>query len=142
MILPYKLLHPAAKPPKFSHETDACFDLTAAVRYDTDGNSRVYDTGLAFQIPKGYYVELAIRSGLAFSGGFILANGVGIIDSGYIASVKCKLVYLGEGNPDWPRVGDRIAQGRLVRLTKTELQEVQELDETERGENGLGSTGR
>lgn len=142
MILRYKLQHPHAKPPKFAHDDDACFDLTAAHRGDTDGNSRVYDTGLAFQIPKGYYVELAIRSGLAFNGNFILANGVGIIDAGYTASVKCKLVYLGEGNPDWPRVGDRIAQGRLVRLTKTEFEEVSEIDETERGDGGFGSTGR
>lgn len=142
MILKYKRLHPAAKPPVFAHDADACFDLTAATRGDVDGKSRVYGTGLAFEIPMGYYVELAVRSSIAFKKDFILANAVGIIDQGYTGEVMCKLVYLGNGIPDWPVPGDRIMQGRLVRLTKTELQEVTELHDTDRGANGLGSTGR
>lgn len=142
MILPYKLLHPAARAPKFAHADDACFDLTAAYREPTQGNSRIYGTGLAFQIPKGYYLKLAVRSSIAFKKDMILANAIGIIDAGYRGEIMCKLVYLGDGIPDWPVPGDRIMQGKLEKLTKTELQEVKELDETERGANGLGSTGR
>jgi dUTP pyrophosphatase len=141
MILKFKQLHPNAVLPAFAHDDDACFDITAINRGQVDHNSRVYDTGLAVDIPNGYYVELYIRSGLAFKHNMILANGVGIIDSGFIGEIKCKLTYLGEGLPYWPRVGDRIAQGRLVKLTKTQIEWVKDIDSTERGNGGFGSTG-
>ena len=142
MILSIRPLHPAATLPRFATPEAACFDLTATSRGPVTARSRVYGTGLALDIPSGYYVETCIRSGLAFKGDFILANGVGIIDSDYTGEVMCKLVYMGDGQPDWPRLGDRIAQARLVRLVKTDIQWTEERKETERGEGGFGSTGR
>lgn len=136
----YKI-HPSAKLPVFATSDAACFDLTAVSRGPVEGLSRVYSTGLAFQIPSGYSVELCIRSGLAFKSNFVLANGIGIIDADYRGEIKCKLYYTGRDQPEWPMPGDRIAQGRLVRLTKTQIEEVTELDETERGQGGFGSTG-
>jgi dUTP pyrophosphatase len=142
MILHARKLHPAAALPRFATSQAACFDLTAVSRGPVNGRSRVYSTGFALDIPKGYYVELYIRSGLAFNRDFILANGVGIIDADFTGEVKCKLAYLGDGLPDWPMPGDRIAQGRLVRMSKTQIEWTTEQKETERGENGFGSTGR
>lgn len=142
MILKYKKVHPKAKSPYFATPDAACFDLVASSRGDVEGNSRIYGIGLSFDIPKGYFVEIAIRSGLAFKDDFILANGVGIIDADFTGEVKCKLRYCGEGHPNWPIPGERIAQGRLVKLVKTEIQETEEVKETQRGENGFGSTGR
>jgi dUTP pyrophosphatase len=141
MKLKYKLLHPNAKRPVFATDGAACFDLYAA-SMASGSRSRVYGTGLAFDIPDGYYVALYIRSGLAFNGDFILANGSAIIDADFSGEVMCKLSYLGNGVPDWPWPGDRIAQGRLVRLTKTELEETETLKDTKRGESGFGSTGK
>jgi dUTP pyrophosphatase len=141
MKLKYKLLHHNAKPPAFATDGAACFDLYAA-SMASGSRSRVYGTGLAFDIPDGYHVELYIRSGLAFKGDFILANAVPIIDNDFIGEVMCKLTYLGNGQPDWPWIGDRIAQGRLVRTTKTELEETETLKETKRGDAGFGSTGK
>ncbi len=142
MKLQYKKLHHQAKPPIFATPDSACFDLTAVSRGDVYGQSRVYSTGLAFMPPSGYYVELYIRSGLAFKYDFILANGVGIIDADFRGEVKCKLTYLGGGKPDWPLPGERIVQGRLVRTAKTQLEEVSDIDETKRGDGGFGSTGK
>lgn len=142
MILGIRLLHPAATLPSFATPDAACFDLNATTRGPVTARSRVYGTGLALDIPSGYYVEVYIRSGLAFNRDFILANGVGIIDADYTGEVMCKLVYMGDGQPDWPRLGDRIAQGRLVRMTKTQIELTKEQKETTRGENGFGSTGR
>jgi dUTP pyrophosphatase len=142
MKLPVKKLYPSATIPTFATPGAACFDLTATTREGVKGNSRVYGTGLAFSPPDGYYVELYIRSGLAFKQDFILANGVAIIDNDYRGEVKLKLTYLGDGQPDWPLPGERIAQGRLVRQTKTDIHEVTEIEDTQRGEGGFGSTGR
>jgi len=144
MKLPYKRNHPAAVPPKFAHDTDACFDLTAATR-EPHGRSMVYDTGLVFNIPDGYHIKVYSRSGLGFKYDMRLCNSTGIIDSDYLGTIKVKLTYDGPVSyrPDWPMVGDRIAQAMLVKNVKTDLVEVDEIDkETERGDGGIGSTGK
>ena len=61
-------LHTNAVVPTYAHETDACFDLVAAT---VDGNSHigktVYEgaplmcgTGLAFEVPAGYAMLVAV----------------------------------------------------------------------------------
>ena len=93
--------------------------------------------------PSGYDIDLYIRSSLAFKKDFILTNSVGIIDNGFRGIVKVKLTYVGTSAvPDWPRIGDRIAQGRLLKKIKTTFEEVDDAKETERGEGGFGSSGR
>ena len=70
---------------------------------------------------------------------------VSLIDADYLGTIKVKLTYDGPVSyrPDWPMVGDRIAQAMLVKNVKTDLVEVDEIDkETERGDGGFGSTGR
>lgn len=141
MKLPYKLIHQKAQPPVFASAKAACFDLVASERGPVNGSTRVYNLGIAFDIPDGYHIEMCVRSSLAFKSDFILANGLAIIDSDFKGEVKAKLYHYGEGQPDWPRVGDRIVQARLVRETKTEFVEVDTLSESERGEGGFGSTG-
>lgn len=145
MKLPYKRRHPAAVPPKFAHDTDACFDLTAATREPSGARSMKYDTGLVFDIPDGYVLKVFSRSGLGFKHDIRLCNSTAIIDAGYLETVKIKLTYDGPVSyrPDWPMVGDRFVQARLERNVKTDLVEVDEIDkETERGDGGFGSTGK
>lgn len=142
MKLPYTRKHPRAEPPTFGSEEAACFDLTATTR-DIKGNTALYGTGLHFNIPKGYMLEVYSRSGHGFRDDLMLCNSVGVVDQDYTGEVKVKLTYTGPDKPDWPHVGDRIAQAKLTKLTKTELIEVEEITkETKRGENGFGSTGR
>lgn len=145
MKLPYKRNHPKAKPPKFAHDDDACFDLTACTREPSGGRSMLYDTGLVFDIPDGYHIKVYSRSGLGFKYDLRLCNSTGIIDAGYLDTIKVKLTYDGPVSyrPDFPMVGDRVAQAMLVKNVKTDLIEVEEIDkQTERGYGGLGSTGR
>lgn len=145
MKLPYKLSHPKAKPPKFAHDDDACFDLSAATREPLSARSMMYDTGLTFDIPDGYHLKVYSRSGSGFKYDMRLCNSTGIIDAGYTDTIKVKLTYDGPVSyrPDWPMIGDRVAQAMLVKNVKTGLIEVEKIEkETQRGENGLGSTGR
>lgn len=141
MKLPYKLLHPLAKPPYFASDGAACFDLTCTTRGPVEGRTRVYGTGIALDIPEGYHVEMWVRSSLAFKRHMVLGNGTGIVDSDFSGEIKALLYHYGEGNADWPMFGDRIAQCRLVRDVKTELVETDVLKETKRGDGGFGSTG-
>lgn len=144
MKLPYTLKHPKAHPPKFAHNDDACFDLTACTREPINARSMLYDTGVVFEIPDGYHIKVYSRSGHGFKYDMRLCNSTGIIDAGYRDTIKVKLTYDGPVSyrPDWPYVGDRIAQAMLVKNVKTDLVEVDEIKkQTERGTGGFGSTG-
>lgn len=142
MKLGVKRLAPEAKMPVFSSNGAACFDLYAVDRHVGD-DIAIYSTGLAFNIPEGYCLEVYSRSGHGFNDDMRLANAVGIIDSDYVGEVKVKLTYDGPVaiRAKWPVTGERIAQAKLVKLVKTELIEVDELKDTVRGEGGFGSTG-
>lgn len=137
MKVKIRKLHPDAVIPTYATDGSGAFDLTAVTR---DG--KVYGTGLAFEVPKGHVLYIYSRSGHGFNGDMRLANAVGIIDSDYRGEVKVKLTYDGDGYADWPYIGDRIAQGIILKVPHIEFEEVEELSETQRGVNGFGSSGK
>lgn len=141
MILKIKKLSDNVKIPAYQSAGAACFDIHSS----SDGvvapcESKVFDTGLVFEIPTGYALLIYSRSGHGFKDDVRLANCVGVIDSDYRGEVKVKLTN------DGPHLftvdkGDRIAQAMLVAVPKVELLEVEELSDTVRGDGGFGSTG-
>lgn len=138
----YKLDHRATVP-EFKTEQAACFDIVAIDR-EIHRAAAIYSTGLAFEIPAGYCLEIFSRSGHGFNEDLRLVNSVGVIDADYKGELKVKLAYDGPAylRPSWPMVGDRVAQGRLKKLVKTDIVEVFEQTETERGAGAFGSTGK
>ena len=97
-------------------------------------------TGVGFQIPKNYEIQVRARSGLALKNGLSLVNGIGTIDADYRGEVSVIAINLGQKainvNP-----GDRIAQAVMIKTEKIEFEEVTELEESGRGLKGFGSTG-
>ena len=134
-----KLTHPKAKMPYLATDGAACFDVYA-VSKEVKGNTCTFRTGLKFDIPDGYHLQVYSRSGHGFNDSMTLVNSVGIIDSDYTGELLVKLVRQ-SGDAPWPYVGDRIAQVMLVADQKFNMLEVAEIEETERGECGFGSTG-
>lgn len=152
-----KKAHKDAVIPKYAKPGDAGMDLTAVSKeYDEYGNT-AYDTGLAFEIPKGYVGLLFPRSSNSKTN-LRLTNSVGVLDSGYRGSVSFKFKnegyqYLSEelkkdlkggfiSFRDEYEVGDRIGQIIIMPYPQIEFEEVEELTETERGAGGFGSTGK
>lgn len=136
-----KRLHPDAILPKYATSGAACFDLHAIEGAVVgDGLPVTFATGLAFEVPPGYVLQVHSRSGHGFKHGVRLANATGIIDSDYRGEVLVKLVADGGGFLH-VRAGDRIAQAMLVPVPAVELVEADELSTTERGVGGFGSTG-
>lgn len=98
-------------------------------------------TGLIFQIPVNYHLQIYLRSSSGLKKHLCIPNSVGIIDSDYrdevcliISSVSNSAIKLFDG--------DMIAQGMLVRseyLTLVELINAPEKIESRTG--GFGSTG-
>ncbi|WP_318659285.1 dUTP diphosphatase [Treponema sp.] len=98
-------------------------------------------TGLFFEIPEGYEIQVRPRSGLAIKNGITCLNTPGTIDSDYRGEVKVILVNL--GSEDFViNNGDRIAQLVVSPVTIGNFIKVEKLDETERGSGGFGSTGK
>lgn len=85
--LSFKKIDNKAVLPKYSHEDDACMDITAtSYEYDVKRNCYVYHTGLAFDIPKGYEMQIRPRSSIRDKD-VCIANSPGTIDSGYHGEV-------------------------------------------------------
>ena len=82
------------------------------------------------------------RSGHGFRYGMRLSNCTGVIDSDYRGEV---MVAMTVDMPDAYvviRKGDRIAQGIIMPVEKTNFIVADELSETLRGSNGFGSSGK
>ena len=104
-------------------------------------------TGLAIEIPDGFWGGIYARSGLASKKDLAPANKVGVIDSDYRGEIMVALHNHGK-QPQTIMAGDRIAQlvfhqcAYLIADENGEIwQVVEDLSETDRGEGGFGSTG-
>lgn len=146
MHLKVKKLSPTATIPTYATDGAGCFDLYADLgglghSRHTHHHSLVVSTGLAFEIPDGWVMQIFGRSGMAFKNDIRLANCTGIIDSDFRGDLKVKLRRDSIEDIGHVNHGDRIAQGMLVRAEQVNFVECFELSETERGEHGLGSSG-
>ncbi|MGI4992907.1 dUTP diphosphatase [Halobacteriovorax sp. GFR7] len=97
-------------------------------------------TGLSFEIPHGYEVQIRPRSGLSFKTDLLVVNSPGTIDCDYRGEVK---IILGNfGKEDFIiKHGERIAQMVMAPVWQARISAVDELTDTERGAGGFGSTG-
>lgn len=98
-------------------------------------------TGLRFECPVDYEVQVRPRSGLALKHGITLLNTPGTIDSDYRGAVGVLLINLG-GKDFTIHHGDRIAQLVVAPVLQADFQTSTNLSDTVRGAGGFGSTGR
>ncbi|HDT6608275.1 TPA: dUTP diphosphatase [Bacillus paranthracis] len=131
--------------PKYANTGDSGFDLVAAE--DTiiwPGETKVVQTGLSFEIPPGYELQVRPRSGMTRN--TKLRVVLGTVDSGYRGEVGVLV-----DNTERPislnmqahviEKGTRIAQGVIAPVVTAHFVEVEELSVSERGVGGFGSTG-
>lgn len=104
------------------------------------GKFAMVPTGLFFEIPEGYEVQVRPRSGLAAKNGVTVLNTPGTIDSDYRGEIKVILINLGDSDFTI-NSGDRIAQMIVAPVTQATFSISDSLSETERGAGGFGSTG-
>ena len=105
------------------------------------GERKLISTGLAFEIPYGYEIQIRPRSGLAYKHGITVLNTPGTIDSDYRGEIKVLLI--NHSNEDFEiKINERIAQAIIKEVIQAEFIEVDELSDTDRGEKGFGSTGK
>ena len=149
MRLKIKIINNSNNPePKYQKEGDSGFDFMANLLEDEEIvieplKRAVVPTGLHFQIPIGFELQVRPRSGLALKNGITVLNTPGTVDSGYRGEVKIVLFNTGE-DAFKIKNGDRIAQGVIapVQIKRTtKIITVNQLDDSDRGTGGFGSTG-
>ena len=144
MKINLKRLTETAIIPTRQYEGDAGYDLYADIKEPITIEShttKMIHTGIAIEIPEGYFGAVFARSGLASKQGLRPANCVGVCDSRYRGECMVAL----HNDSSVARIiypGDRIAQLVVMPYLNVEFNEVDELTSTERGDDGFGSTGR
>ena len=102
-------------------------------------------TGLFFEIPENFEIQVRPRSGLAVKNGITVLNTPGTIDADYRGEIKIILINLGKEDFMISH-GDRIAQAVVAAVTAKNIINLTKVNEistdTERGEGGFGSTGK
>lgn len=163
-----KRLSPDAIIPQYAHATDAGFDLVATEDIIVEPGETVrVPTGLAFEIPAGFELQIRPRSGITLR--TKLRVQLGTVDSGFtgevgvivdnifdrdeedrhdiyqeVLTISGDLTDLTSFMPYGTyiiRKHDRIAQGVIAPIAQATFSEVEALGETDRGAGGFGSTG-
>ena len=105
---------------------------------------RIVPTGLYFEIPENFEIQVRPRSGLAAKNGVTVLNTPGTVDADYRGEIKVILINHSD-NAFVVNHGDRIAQAVIASVIGknfVKLEKVNNIDEnTERGSGGFGSTG-
>lgn len=169
MNVKIKRLHPDAVIPQYATSGAAAFDLVAVEDVIiAPGETKKIPLGLAFEIPEGYVMIVAMRSGIALRTKLRQPNGIGVIDSDYrgevammfdntadvsqwatttprdISGRRTNAFVAGilDDNSRIIRKGDRVAQAFILPIPHVNLIETDDdLSETERGTGGFGHTG-
>ncbi|MES2345170.1 MAG: dUTP diphosphatase [Chlamydiota bacterium] len=118
-------------------------DLKAAIKIECvilPGETTLIPTGLRFEIPEGYEIQIRPRSGLALKYAITVLNSPGTIDADYRGEVGVILINHGK-LPFVVTPGMRIAQMVLAPVFQAEFVLEESLAITTRGEGGFGHTG-
>ena len=105
------------------------------------GETKLIGTGIAMEIPEGYFGAIYARSGIATKKGLRPANCVGLIDCDYRGEI-CVALHNDSSSPKTIGAHERIAQLVIQPYAAdAKLVADNKLSDTERGEGGFGSTG-
>lgn len=128
------------KLPKYETSGSAGMDVRSNEDYTLKPECRkLIQTGLFFEIPEGYEIQVRPRSGLAYFYGITVLNSPGTIDSDYRGELGILLYNSGQSEFEIKK-GDRIAQIVVSPVIQSEFEEVEDVSNTDRGEGGFGST--
>ena len=134
--------------PVFAHETDSGFDLFTCEDTFVKANKKVIaKTGLTFEIPKGWGIQIKNKSGITMKGvptslgeNADITVYEGTVDMDYRGEVGIMIKNEEDFEITIPK-HTKIAQGVLRKVYHCKFEEVSEVNETLRGEGGFGSTG-
>lgn len=116
-----------------------CTDITTEIN-EAGELILVFHTGLAIEIPSGYFGMLCMRSSVSKKT-LSMCNAVGIIDSDFRGEITGKFRSTVSVVPSVYKPQERFAQLLILPVPDTTFTEAFELSDSERGTGGYGSTG-
>lgn len=132
------------KNPDYAYETDSGFDLRSNEEvHFLPFERKLVSTGLFFDIPEGFEIQVRTKSGLAIKQGLMVLNSPGTVDQGYTGEVKVILMNMNNSVITVEK-GQKIAQAVLCPVSTAKsvnLIQVSEIKDKDRNSNGFGSTG-
>lgn len=115
----------------------ACLDEAVVI---APHSAKLIPTGLFFEIPPGYEVQVRPRSGLALKNQVTVLNSPGTIDSDYRGELQ--VILMNHSNVDFiVTPGMRIAQMVVASCLQAKFVPAEEFSTSERGLGGFGHTG-
>lgn len=137
------VLEEGAENPVYSSVDASGADVKAFIKENlviAPGARALVPTGLRFEIPHGYEIQVRPRSGLALKQGITVLNTPGTIDADYRGEVSVILINLSQ-EPVVITPGMRIAQIVLTPVVQARFVRITDLAATARGAGGFGHTG-
>lgn len=145
--------------PDYANMGDSGFDIRAWIN-ETDDNvtvrdgkpsiclepfeTRLFHTGLYFELPKRTEIQVRTRSGMALKEQLVVLNSPGTVDEFYTNEVGVILTNM-SNKYHWVANGDRIAQGVLCPVYNNPFARLEKTDEIKenqyRNKKGFGSSG-
>ena len=130
--------------PEYAYQSDSGFDLRSSEDIWIHPNDRnLIPTGMRFDIPEGYEIQVRSKSGLALNHGLMVLNSPGTVDSGYQGEIKVIMfnttnqkVKIEKGQKMAQAVLCPVVSGKWVDLIKVDI-----INNKDRNSNGFGSTG-
>lgn len=143
-ILTYRKLNDEIPDPFYNYPSDSGFDLysTEDIAISAFGRALV-PTGLVFDIPDGFEIQVRSKSGLAINQGLFVLNSPGTVDSGYLGEIKV-ILFNTNGSEYIIKKGSKVAQAVLCPVVNgkwVDLEKVEQINDKDRNNNGFGSTG-
>lgn len=130
--------------PNYAYPTDSGFDLySTEEKYIEPFGRELIPTGLHFDIPENYEIQVRSKSGLALKQGLMVLNSPGTVDQGYTGEVQVILFNTTKQKVKIEK-GQKIAQAVLCPVLTSnwvQIKEVESVENKDRGNNGFGSTG-
>lgn len=132
--------------PRYATPGSAGLDIRASIEETIaiDPSEKILlSSGLKLWIKNPNYVLFLLpRSGLGCSGGVILGNGTGVIDSDYQGELKICVWNRNRNESVRIQPGQLVCQAVLLQTAQMDMTVVSEFNaNTIRGDNGFGSTG-
>jgi dUTP pyrophosphatase len=133
--------------PEYATSGSSGFDLRANLESPVTihpNSVKIIPTGLYFEIPENFEIQVRPRSGLAAKNGVTVLNTPGTVDADYRGEVKVILINHSE-KAFVINHGDRIAQAVIASVISKNFVNLSKINkintDTERGSGGFGSTG-
>jgi dUTP pyrophosphatase len=132
------------KNPEYAYQSDSGFDLRSSEDIWVHPNDRkLIPTGMRFDIPEGYEIQVRSKSGLALNQGLMVLNSPGTVDSGYQGEIKV-IMFNTTNQKVKIEKGQKVAQAVLCPVVSgkwVDLIRVDNINDKDRNSNGFGSTG-